>query len=58
MPRIEIELTSTSDDGTWTWRAAGAKLPKGSLDGALLNGGESVGDVLKVETTASPSPQF
>ncbi len=50
MPRMEIELTSTSDDGTWTWRAAGAKLPKGSLDGSLLNGGESVGDVLKVET--------
>ena len=50
MPRMEIELTSTSDSGTWTWRAAGAKLPKGSLDGSLLNGGESVGDVLKVET--------
>ena len=34
--RIELELTSRRDDGTWTWRAAGAKKPKGELDGALL----------------------
>ena len=27
--RLEIELTSTREDGTWTWRAAGAKVPKG-----------------------------
>lgn len=51
--RIDIELTSTRDDGSWTWRAAGAKQPKGSLDGTLLPGGASVGDVLRaeVETT-------
>ena len=43
--RIEVELTSQRDDGTWTWRAAGAKQPKGSLDGTLLYDGASVGDV-------------
>ena len=34
--RIEIELTSARPDGTWTWRAAGAREPKGVLDGKLL----------------------
>jgi hypothetical protein len=47
--RIEIELTSARDDGTWTWRAAGAKQPKGTLDAALLQPGAKVGDVLRVE---------
>lgn len=47
---MEIELTSQQDDGSWTWRAAGAKLPKGSLDGSLLSGDNSVGDVIRVET--------
>ena len=47
--RLEIELTSERPDGTWTWRAAGAKLPKGDLDGALLPGGAKVGDVLRAE---------
>ncbi len=47
--RIEIELTSTKDDGTWTWRAAGAKQPKGVVDASVLPGGASVGDVLRVE---------
>ncbi|HWC10743.1 MAG TPA: hypothetical protein VG455_05920, partial [Acidimicrobiales bacterium] len=49
MPRIEIELTSSRPDGTWTWRAAGARQPKGSLDGALLHPGARVGDVLRAE---------
>ena len=47
--RIDIELTSSLDDGTWTWRAAGAKQPKGVLDGSILPAGAKVGDVLKVE---------
>lgn len=47
--RIEIELTSSRPDGTWTWRAAGAREPKGVLEGAVLSGGAKVGDVLKVE---------
>ena len=47
--RIEVELTSTRDDGSWTWRAAGAKQPKGELSGDLLYTGAKVGDVVKVE---------
>lgn len=47
--RIDIELTSALDDGTWTWRAAGAKQPKGVLDGSVLPAGAKVGDELKVE---------
>lgn len=49
MPRIEIELTSTREDGSWTWRAAGAREPRGSLDGTLLPEPASVGDILRVE---------
>lgn len=47
--RLEIELTSQRPDGSWTWRAAGAKQPKGELDGAILPEGASVGDVLRAE---------
>jgi hypothetical protein len=50
MPRrIEVELTSERADGTWTWRAAGAKQPKGDLDGALLYSGAKVGDVVRAD---------
>src|SRR5690242_8133211 len=48
--RIDIELTSVRGDGSWTWRAAGAKQPKGELDGSMLPAGAKVGDVLRVET--------
>jgi len=47
--RIELELTSDRGDGSWTWRAAGAKQPKGILDGSLLPDGAKVGDILKGE---------
>ncbi|MFM7127096.1 MAG: hypothetical protein ACKOYO_09605 [Actinomycetota bacterium] len=47
--RIDIELTSTRPDGSWTWRAAGACEPKGVLDGSVLPGGAKTGDVLKVD---------
>lgn len=47
--RIEIELTSSRDDGTWTWRAAGAREPKGELQGGLLYEGAKVGDVVRAE---------
>ncbi|CAB4623787.1 MAG: hypothetical protein F2607_01280 [Actinobacteria bacterium] len=47
--RIEVELTSTREDGTWTWRAAGAKLPKGELNGSLLFDGAKVGDVVRAD---------
>ena len=50
MPRrIDIELTSASSDGSWTWRAAGALKPKGTVDGSILHEGALVGDVVKVE---------
>ncbi|MGE3835064.1 MAG: hypothetical protein AB7H43_09795, partial [Acidimicrobiia bacterium] len=50
MPRrIELELTSARDDGSWTWRAAGALQPRGELDGGLLPQGAKVGDVLRAE---------
>ncbi len=47
--RIEIELTSSREDGTWTWRAAGAREPKGVLESDLLPGPSKVGDLLKVD---------
>jgi hypothetical protein len=47
--RIDIELTSSREDGTWTWRAPGARQPRGSLEGALLPGGAKVGDILRAE---------
>jgi hypothetical protein len=49
MPRrIDIELTSHAE-GVWTWRAAGAKLPKGSLAADQVPTPASVGDVLRAE---------
>lgn len=47
--RIEIELTSKQADGTWTWRAAGAREPKGIVDNALVPPGTNVKDVLRAE---------
>ena len=47
--RIEVELTSSRDDGTWTWRAAGAKQPKGDLPGSLLYPDAKVGDVVRAD---------
>ncbi len=51
--RIEVELTSQSDESTWTWRAAGAKLPRGTVSSDLVPTGTAVGSVLRaeVETT-------
>ncbi|HEX7167213.1 MAG TPA: hypothetical protein VF230_09555 [Acidimicrobiales bacterium] len=50
MPRrIEVELTSSRADGTWTWRAAGAREPKGVVESSVLYEGAKVGDVLKAE---------
>ena len=47
--RIDIELTSSRDDGTWTWRAPGARQPRGSLEATLLPEGTKVGDILRAE---------
>ena len=50
MPRrIEIELTSARPDGAWTWRVAGAREPRGVLDGSLLPAGAKTGSVLKAD---------
>jgi hypothetical protein len=51
--RIEVELTSQTADSSWTWRAAGAKQPRGTVDAALVPDGSGVGSVLRaeVETT-------
>ncbi|HUS62016.1 MAG TPA: hypothetical protein VMY34_07440, partial [Acidimicrobiales bacterium] len=47
--RIDIELTSDRGDGSWTWRAAGAKAPKGVVDAKVLYEGARVGDVVRAE---------
>ena len=47
--RIEVEITSQSDETTWTWRAAGAKLPRGTVSSELVPPGTTVGSVLRAE---------
>ena len=47
--RIEVELTSARPDGTWTWRAAGAREPRGVVDAGLLPQNAKVGDVLRAD---------
>lgn len=47
--RIDIELTSKLDDGSWTWRAAGAKAPKGIVSQGVLPSEAALGAVYKVE---------
>ena len=47
--RIDVELTSNNGGETWTWRAAGAKLPKGSVPATLVPEGSAVGSVLRAE---------
>ena len=46
--RIDVELTSQSGE-SWTWRAAGARQPKGTVDGSLVPAGQKVGSVLRAE---------
>ena len=36
-------------DGSWTWRAAGARQPKGTVEAALVPSGEAVGAVLRAD---------
>jgi hypothetical protein len=47
--RIDIELTSKREDGTWTWRAPGARQPRGVVDGGLVPDGAGPGSVYKAE---------
>ena len=51
--RIEIELTSSSGDGTWTWRAAGAKQPRGTVADNLVPDGTAVGTVVRAEVEST-----
>ena len=47
--RIDIELTSVRDEETWTWRAVGAREPKGIIAASLVPDGSAVGSELRVE---------
>ncbi|HOT79701.1 MAG TPA: hypothetical protein PKY13_06910 [Microthrixaceae bacterium] len=47
--RLEIELTSSRPDGVWTWRKAGAKMPKGEVEASKLPEGSKVGDILRAD---------
>ncbi len=47
--RIEIELTSKRPDGTWTWRAAGAREPKGVVGADVVPDGAIVNETLRAE---------
>ncbi len=47
---MDVELTSERDDGSFTWRAAGARQPRGVVEEKLLPAGARVGDVVRVET--------
>lgn len=47
--RIEIELTAKRDDGSWTWRAPGARQPRGVVEGELIPDDATPGVVLKAE---------
>ena len=51
--RIEIELTSRTDETTWTWRAVGAKQPRGTVDASLVPDGTGAGAVLRAEVEAT-----
>lgn len=47
--RMEIELTSRVADGGWTWRAVGARQPRGVLAAGLVPEGSEPGSVLRAE---------
>jgi hypothetical protein len=51
--RIEVELTSQTGDATWTWRAVGAKQPRGTVEAVLVPEGAGVGTVLRAEVETS-----
>lgn len=46
---IEIEITSKRSDGSFTWRAKGAKEPKGVVDPVIVGVDTVVGEVFKAE---------
>ncbi|MHB8319038.1 MAG: hypothetical protein ACYDEP_07415 [Acidimicrobiales bacterium] len=53
MPRhLEIELTSTSENSTWTWRAAGAREPRGTLESSLVPAGSQPGAIFRAQVAS------
>ena len=50
MAKIDVEITSQREDGDWTWRAVGAREPKGTVEASLLPDDLSVGTQFSVET--------
>lgn len=46
---MDIELTSARDDGSYTWRAAGARQPRGLVPISMLPPSSKVGDILRAE---------
>ena len=50
MAKIDVEITSQREDGDWTWRAVGAREPKGTVDASLLPTNSIVGSKFLVET--------
>jgi len=63
--RMDVELTSTRNDETFTWRVAGALQPRGVVAATLLPKGAKVGDVLSFQAVPAgtagagqdPAPQ-
>ena len=47
--RLDIEITSKINDTSHTWRAVGAKQPKGTIKTSLLPNGVDVGHKFRVE---------
>ena len=50
MAKIDVEITSQRENGDWTWRAVGAREPKGTVEASLLPGDLVVGAKFSVET--------
>ena len=50
MAKIDVEITSQREDGDWTWRAVGAREPKGTVEASLLPDDLSIGTQFSVET--------
>jgi hypothetical protein len=51
--RIEIQLTSRVAEDQWSWRAAGAREPRGTVSTELVPEGAKEGDVLRAEIERS-----
>lgn len=51
--RIEIQLTSRTGDDQWTWRAAGAREPRGLVPASLVPAGTEAGAVVKADVEFS-----